>query len=352
MNDLSEAGVIGYYSYEDKRIRIKGTELTPAVRSTLVHELTHALQDQHFQLAERFEDYADDAARESAFRALVEGDARRIETAWREGLEKSERRAVTQALKRQSDRFEVDSAKVPAVLSTMLGAPYAFGEAMLQVAEQRGGDRAINDLFLTPPSTEEHTMDPWTLVVEHQGRYEVPAPALADGEEAFDDGPFGSIGWLVMLSERLPAVQALTAADGWGGDSYVAYERDGVTCVRIRYAADSGKDLVEMRSALDAWVAKGPGKKAASVRREGSRLSFESCDPGRSATGGSGGSTEAVSLAVARTYLTVGLLKSGVDTDFARCASALMVRKMPLAELSSTDLDPARVARVVAPCQR
>ena len=239
MNQLTSAGVIGYYSYADQRIRIKGTELTPAVQSTLVHELTHALQDQHFHLGDRFEDYEDDPMRESTFRALVEGDARRIETAWREDLSKSEQKALAKDEAQQGKDIGDDIADVPEVLTTLMAAPYTFGEAMLSVALEHGGVRAVNDLFLTPPTTEEQTYDPWTMVVDHQGELEVEEPELADGEDEFDDGHFGSIGWLVMLSERLPPAQALTATDGWGGDSYVAFEKDDETCVRIGYAGDT-----------------------------------------------------------------------------------------------------------------
>ena len=53
MNELQGAGIVGYYDYETERIRIRGTKLTPTVQSTLVHELTHALQDQHFDLEKR-----------------------------------------------------------------------------------------------------------------------------------------------------------------------------------------------------------------------------------------------------------------------------------------------------------
>ena len=62
-NELQGKGIIGFYSYDDERIRVRGTELTPYVESVLVHELTHALQDQNFDLGKRFEelDKADDA---------------------------------------------------------------------------------------------------------------------------------------------------------------------------------------------------------------------------------------------------------------------------------------------------
>ena len=75
----------------------------------------------------------------------------------------------------------------------------------------------------------------------------------------------------MMLSERIPLEQALTATDGWGGDAYTAYERDGVSCVTINYRADTPGDLAQMQVALRAWAAKGP-KGAASVESEDQTL--------------------------------------------------------------------------------
>ena len=108
-NELQGKGTIGFYSYEDERIRIRGTELTPAVESTLVHELTHALQDQNFDLGKRFEelDKADDAnssAASDGFDALVEGDARRIEDKWRASLSDPGARRARQGAGRGAPR--------------------------------------------------------------------------------------------------------------------------------------------------------------------------------------------------------------------------------------------------------
>ena len=122
----------------------------------------------------------------------------------------------------------------------------------------QGGDTAVDDLFRSPPRTEEQQLDPWTLVVDHQGFLNVPAPELPEGAESIDDGAFGALTWLMVLSERLPAAQALTAVDGWGGDAYAAYDQNGVSCVSVDYRADTPRDLAQMKSALQAWVAKGP----------------------------------------------------------------------------------------------
>ena len=52
---------------------------------------------------------------------------------------------------------------------TMMAAPYELGQAMLAVAVQQGGDREVDNLFRSPPKTEEQQLDPWTLVADHQG---------------------------------------------------------------------------------------------------------------------------------------------------------------------------------------
>jgi hypothetical protein len=356
-NELRGKGVIGFYSYQDERLRIRGTEITPAVESTIVHELTHALQDQNFDLGQRFAelDDADDAnasAESEGFDALVEGDARRIEGLWRDHLSDPERAALDKEQKKGQKGFEKDAKDVPEVLVTMLAAPYELGQALLAVAEQQGDDAAVDNLFRSPPRTEEQQLDPWTLVADHQGFLTVPEPDLPEGATSFDDGAFGSIGWLMLLSERLPATKALTAVDGWGGDSYAAYEQDGVSCVSIDYRSDTPEDLAQMQSALKAWVSQGP-KASASVSKDGQTLVLHSCDPGKNARKvASGRSKDALALVLTRTYLSLGLVKSGADVAVARCGADRLVRVFTPAQLNSPKIDQQRVLQTILPCRK
>ena len=130
----------------------------------------------------------------------------------------------------------------------MMAAPYDLGQALLAVAVQQGGDDEVDNLFRSPPKTEEQQLDPWTLLADHQGVLTVPEPDLPDGAKSFDDGAFGALTWLMVLSERLPTQQALTAVDGWGGDSYAAYDQDGVSCVTVNYRSDTPEDLAQMQA--------------------------------------------------------------------------------------------------------
>jgi hypothetical protein len=356
-NELQGKGIIGFYSYKDERIRVRGTELTPYVENVLVHELTHALQDQNFDLGKRFEelDKADDANSSAAaqgFRALVEGDGRRIEEKWRASLSDAARAALDKEKAAGAKGFKKRSKDIPEVLVTMMAAPYELGQALLAVAVQQGGDSEVDNLFRSPPRTEEQQLDPWTLIADHQGLLTVPKPDLPDGVKSFDDGAFGALTLLMVLSERVPTQQALTAVDGWGGDSYAAYEQDGVSCVTVNYRSDSPEDLTQMQTALQAWVAKGP-KGSASVVRQDVTLAFTSCDPGKDAAKvASGKSMDAVALALSRTYLSLELVKGGMDVKVARCGADRLVREFTIAQLNNPKIDKGRVLRTILPCRQ
>ena len=85
VNDLSGGGTLAYYSFDDERITIRGEQLTPAMRSTLVHELTHVLQDQHFKVGARMSGCREEAEGRAVHlgvlhaRGILEGDAERVE---------------------------------------------------------------------------------------------------------------------------------------------------------------------------------------------------------------------------------------------------------------------------------
>lgn len=344
VNDLTGGGVLGYYSFEDERITMRGTKLTWAVRSTLVHELTHALQDQHFDIGSRsmrLDEDEDDSPSSMAFEALVEGDARRIEHDWAESLGARQRRALRASEKAQSDDAESSLAEVPEFMTTLMGAPYALGEALL--ASAGDGNARIDQLFRDPPTTEEHLLDPFTLLLDDEAQAGVAKPAVEDGEEEVDSSTFGAVGWFLVLSERIPPKQALRAVDGWGGDSFVHVERDDLQCVRVHYVADTRRDLREMQAALRAWVAVTP--RTASVSRSGEQLAFESCDPGRRARIGKQRSQEALQLAVSRTWLTVRF-REDVNAVVSRCLARGLVEEFTAAELQLDQLDAGQQQRV------
>ena len=80
-------------------------------------------------------------------------------------------------------------------------------------------------------------------------------------------------------------------------------------------------------------------------------LVFHSCDPGKDARLASGKSKNALVLALSRTYVSVQLVKAGLDVGVARCGADRMVRTFTPAQLNNPHLDPQRVLRTVMPCR-
>src|SRR5205823_11061795 len=70
MESLVGDAVVGFYDPKTKDLVVRGAELTPYVREVIVHELTHAVQDQHFGIDRPQLDKADDE-RGTAFTSLV-----------------------------------------------------------------------------------------------------------------------------------------------------------------------------------------------------------------------------------------------------------------------------------------
>jgi hypothetical protein len=354
VNRAQSEGVLAYYDPDSKTITVRGTSLDVATRVTLVHEMTHALQDQHFDLsALRKLDHDDESG---AITALVEGDATEVEDAYIDSLS----RADHDAYDRENAKTEAgaDFDGIPAVVRIMFGAPYEFGPTLVQVIKADGGMAALNEAFRHPPTEEENIFDP-TTYIEHDRPEHVAKPALPAGAKSHDSGAFEPLGWFVTLSERIDAHEALLATDGWGGDSYVTYTtRGGTDCTRVRYRGEQPTDTIEMQQALTDWVAALPSP-TATVRNEGTTLLFESCDPGTHAKIATGKSLDAIVLPITRVSIVKELLHEGAPIETSSCVADGLVAQSTLEQLHdpngtffTSSEGQARLVQIAAACRQ
>ncbi len=170
VNDFSTGGTLAYYSFEDERITVRGEKLTPAVRGTLVHELTHVLQDQHFKVGDRMEklrkaDKDDGTSRATMLTAVVEGDAERVETLYRDSLKPRKRKALDAASKREARVARKKIKQVPKVIMTMMTSPYTLGAGLVQTVATNGGNTKVDKLFRDLPENESALLDPFQALV-------------------------------------------------------------------------------------------------------------------------------------------------------------------------------------------
>jgi hypothetical protein len=338
-NTLSGEGILAYYDSEAKRITVRGTGMTVSLRITLVHELVHVLQDQHFDLSRRGS-YAT-TAQNSAFDAVVEGDAVSIENLYYWSLPDTERAAYDAALAGQISDMEAGTADVPGWMAASAQAPYVLGEPFVTALVAARGAKAVDEALRRPPATEEQLMDVRRFLAGDDRR-PVKTPRPADGDRVIEERDFGTLSWLFLLAERIPAFDALAAADGWGGDAYLAFERDGKVCTRAAFVGDTAADTDEMTRALDRWATGLPAGQA-SVRRSGAAVELSSCDPGLEAAGptlsGAGSGPEvAMALLATRATTFAGALDGGADEEEAGCVATGMLSEFSPDELAAPEL--------------
>ncbi|MGH9157172.1 MAG: hypothetical protein ACRD1K_15335 [Acidimicrobiales bacterium] len=254
VDDFAADAVLGFYDPEADELLVRGRAATPLVRTTLVHELVHALEDQHFDLDRP--DLGDEAA--SAFQALAEGSAVVVEERYIRSLSAADRRAARGAERAQSRAVSDD---VPEAVQIAFGFPYAFGPDLVKAVVNAGGQVRLDDAFARPPVSTEQVLEPARYLSGDSPR---PVPAPRADRPAFDDGEIGELFLILMLRAELPDRQARESARGWGGDHYVAWRDGGRTCVRMAFVMDSARDTAELEAALADWAAERPATASAS----------------------------------------------------------------------------------------
>jgi len=273
---IYSAGVLGFYDPETDELVVRGTSLTPYVRQTIVHELVHALDDQHFELFREEYDERDDEL-STGFSALVEGNARRIEQRWL-GEQPEDVREQARA-EEQEFAAGIDVTSFPEILLFVIGAPYELGEIFVGAVVAEGGERAVDASFGDPPTTSEQVLFP-QLYAAREARLEVPAPP-ADGE-VVEEGVVGALFWFGLFTtgdSEVGPQDAFRAVQGWGGDWAVTWTEGDAACVRVDTVGDTPEDTGELEAAMRAWAEGGD----AEVSVVDDRVRLESCAAGAAA---------------------------------------------------------------------
>lgn len=312
-------GTLGFYQPDSDDLFVRGQELTPAVRATLVHELTHALQDQHFALDVGLTAPTVGAA--TAARALIEADAAWVEQEWTSGLSGAD---LDEYLAEVAEfATGMDVADVPAVFVESTALPYVFGPGLhtaLRVEGPEAVDGALDDL----PISEEQILDP-RAYLDGDEPVTFEMPDVDDLGELDSETDLGAFGLFQVLASRLDYAPTVSAVDGWGGDVMQTYRQDDDTvCVALSVTGDTSTDTDEIAEAFAAWSSDVPD---ASADREGDVVTLTSCDPDqplppsphRSEAG------SAVSALIMRAYAVDQASIAGLDIEATACVGDTLV---------------------------
>ena len=261
--EFFSVGTLAYYDLEEQRLLVPlvGDELNEYEKWILVHELTHALMDQHNpEVADAYESASEDGDFDEvgALLGLLEGEAVLIQSLYLEGLPAAQRAEVVALA---NERSNPTFGSAPAFFRDLMRFPYTAGSLLTVDLYRRGGVDAISQAFARPPETTEQVLHP-DRYVEFEPAIETVEFGLVleglvlDGYEVTEEGTWGERGWRVLLDHHLSASVAAEAADGWGGDHYqiLWHSENGEVAFVVRYVADSFGDASEIAGAVGQFI--------------------------------------------------------------------------------------------------
>jgi hypothetical protein len=259
LDELASSVVLGFYDPETKELYVgvgDVAELNGAEKASIVHEMTHALTDQHFAYGPRTValDEADRADEYRALIALLEGDARLTEYLWMERhLGEVEALGVLLGVGVDASEGLDVLSRTPAYVRRSLFFPYEVGVEFVEGLHSAGGFAAVDAAYRNPPISTEHILHPETYSA---GESATP-PALPDltagtGCAQVRTGTLGEFDMRALLEQQGES-DAASAARGWNGDSYVLIRCGGSLALAERWRTDPGTDPRPLAEALGRW---------------------------------------------------------------------------------------------------
>ncbi|WP_425157464.1 hypothetical protein [Candidatus Binatus sp.] len=173
----------------------------------LAHELTHALQDQNFDLESSLDKVKNDDDRGLALKCVAEGDATIAGFAYAMGrMDDSTADALTNNLKQLPQALAAEAPHTPEGLSAPLLFQYSEGVRFVAEAYRRGGWSAVDALYRNPPQSSHQILHP-SLYFDSNA----PAPRInlagydriMSGWKKADDDTYGELLLRVILERNL-----------------------------------------------------------------------------------------------------------------------------------------------------
>ena len=269
---FGSAGVLGFYNPEDGELVVRGGEVNVLVKTIIVHELVHALDDQHFDLDRPEYDDRDDEI-STGFTAIVEGNARRVENAYKDTLSADELAQLALEELELGQSLSLDFDVITFEYINLQLAPYNLGEVLVDVLEEEGGQDRINEALVDPPTTSEQVLRPERYTTLDPLEFVEPPPA--DGE-VVEEGVFGPLVFQTIF-ESTSGNRAVEVLDGWEGDWFVVWEDGDTTCLRVDVLLEDADDVDDLVDVMDAWADE-RGSRASAERTDDDLARMTACN--------------------------------------------------------------------------
>jgi hypothetical protein len=262
LTDAYSSEVLGMYDDEADTFYVitdlvGSDELDLVARLTSVHEYTHGMQDEHFNL-ETFMDgehLNDDQflARQS----LVEGDATLVMSYYL-GTHRDEFSAKDlEALRNKSAQGRQSGlAAAPPIFRETFDFAYVRGLEFVAILQEGGWD-AVDAAYADPPQSTEQILHPEKYLSRDEPQI-VALPPLTDtlgaGWHLVRADTLGEFQTGLYLAQRLGQGIVDRASQGWDGDQYALYASNGQQVLVYGTLWDSSQDREEFVTAYQAYA--------------------------------------------------------------------------------------------------
>jgi hypothetical protein len=247
LNGLMEEQVAGLYdpAAETFYVLAGGSGLGSMSKMIFAHEYTHALQDQHFDLAGLGvgpqSDKNDDEL--LALHALIEGDA--TLTMQQHMLSHFSPLEMVGLVGAALGVDQTTLTEAPPYFRKSLAFPYQDGLIFATSLYRQGGWAAVDAAFANPPQSSEQILHPTHYPTDLPQQVTLPdlSQILGEDWELVSNNVLGEFTLRLHLDTQLTQGRAAEALTGWGGDRYALYGN-----------TTSGKTLLVLRVAWDTPV--------------------------------------------------------------------------------------------------
>jgi hypothetical protein len=265
--DTAEKDVVGYYQSGSKTFRLLSHVSDLELRSVMAHELTHALEDQHYDL-QAVQKRAKDEDEAVAIRAVIEGSAMvtTLSILHRQGgIGKAKEEAALASRRRASS-----VSGRPTFVQMQLLLPYTLGFSFLLRGKPwellRDGVRIedIEQAYAQPPHSTREILHPeqyWGGRRRSARSLSLPdlSPTLGPGWSRVVTGSIGELGLTLLTGSQLksggfemllPTSWTTPGASGVAGDVYHHYVNGDRTATVLLTRWESVRDADEFQRSL------------------------------------------------------------------------------------------------------
>lgn len=270
---LLEEQAGGYYDPSSDTFFVLDDMPRSSAPILMAHELTHALDDQYYDIDALLGGAGNDLDRSSLIGAVVEGSGMLVMSVYM--LQELQAGRISFQALRDLQESEAGRAErlraAPPLLRRSLLAPYLLGQTFVLKGDMMRLGEGVNPadldrLFKDPPRSTEQLLHPekyWDAA-----KSDLPRPvALVDRSKDLGEGwslaGSGNLGELTLAiltgapeidpaspESLFPSAWTNDAARGWGGDSWQVYSNGGRHVTLLATLWDSVRDAEEFAAAL------------------------------------------------------------------------------------------------------